>query len=387
MSVHYSRLETARLECRAVLAALALLAALGYASAHYMDAHGHHVTGMNNRVVWGIPHVFALGLILAASGALNIASLSSVFGRAAYRPLARLSALLAVALLLGGLAVLALDLGRPERLLIAMTHYNFQSVFAWNIVLYTGFIALALAYLWALFEPHARRHARPLGALSLAWRFILSGGSGAIFAVLARPAWGSALLVPLFIFMSLSFGGAAFTLVALGVSRWHGNFLDAAMRARLAKLLALFIAAVLLMTLLFHLSQLRAPARRAAEVFLIFEGGLYPGLFWSAHLLGGALPLALLCAWRARMLAAAAALVALGGFAHLYALIIGGQVIPPNIFPDKITTGGFYDSVATYSPSAHEWLLGGGGIALALLVLLLTLRVLPFLPAAAPPRY
>ncbi|MEJ2030598.1 MAG: hypothetical protein P8X66_12240, partial [Maritimibacter sp.] len=39
----------------------------------YMEHHGHVVTGMNNQIVWGLPHVFAIFLIVAASGALNVA--------------------------------------------------------------------------------------------------------------------------------------------------------------------------------------------------------------------------------------------------------------------------------------------------------------------------
>ena len=59
--------------------------------------------GMSNQIVWGMPHVFAVFLIVAASGALNVASFSSVFNRLAYKPYARLSGLLAIALLAGGL--------------------------------------------------------------------------------------------------------------------------------------------------------------------------------------------------------------------------------------------------------------------------------------------
>ena len=40
-----------------------------------MEEHGHIVTGMTNQVVWGLPHVFAIFLIVAASGALNVASI------------------------------------------------------------------------------------------------------------------------------------------------------------------------------------------------------------------------------------------------------------------------------------------------------------------------
>ena len=111
---------------------------VGLGAAYVMEQHGHIVTGMNNQIVWGTPHVFAVFLIVAASGALNVASVSSVFNRPEYKPYARLSGLLAIALLVGGLSVLVLDLGRPDRLIVAMTTYNFRSIFAWNIFLYVG---------------------------------------------------------------------------------------------------------------------------------------------------------------------------------------------------------------------------------------------------------
>ena len=100
-----------------LLAILAAIAGLGGLAFAYMEHEGHWVTGMTNQVIWGTPHVFAVFLIVAASGALNVASISSVFGKSLYKPLARLSGLLAVALLAGGLMVLVLDLGRPDRLI------------------------------------------------------------------------------------------------------------------------------------------------------------------------------------------------------------------------------------------------------------------------------
>jgi len=388
MPAHFQPLKTAAPGYRAVLAVLLVLAALGYAAAHSMDAGGHHLTGMNNRVVWGIPHVFALALILAASGALNAASLGSVFGLDEYQPLARLSALLAIVLLTGGLLVLVLDLGRPDRLIVALTHYNFKSVFAWNILLYTGFIALAVAYLYFLFEPQPRAgRLRAAAVLSLLWRIALTSGSGAIFGVLvARPAYDAAILIPLFIAMSLTLGGAAFQLVAAALARWHGDYLNHAVLARQARLLAWFVAAVLLLTAIFHLTQGYAAERRAVERFVLMHGGIYTALFWAQAVLGGALPLALLLAPApgVRRLCAAAALVVLGGFAHLYVIIIGGQAVALPIFPGKTVTGGLgLGEVAAYAPSLPEFLLGLGGVAAALLLLLAALRVLPFMP---PPR-
>ena len=140
-----------------LLGGCALVVAGGLAAAAYMEHYGHIVTGMDNQIVWGLPHVFAVFLIVAASGALNVASMASVFGKTVYKPLAPLSGLLAMALLIGGLAVLMLDLGRPDRLIVAMTHYNFKSIFAWNVFLYTGFLAIVAAYLWSMMEHRDRK--------------------------------------------------------------------------------------------------------------------------------------------------------------------------------------------------------------------------------------
>ena len=57
------------------------LVAAGFAAFLYMEINGHHVTGMDNQMVWGLPHVFAVFLIVAASGALNVAWVASVFGK------------------------------------------------------------------------------------------------------------------------------------------------------------------------------------------------------------------------------------------------------------------------------------------------------------------
>lgn len=66
-----------------ILAALIGIAGL---SVLYVEHNGHAVTGMNNQIVWGLPHVFAIFLIVAASGALNVASMASVFNNKAYKP-------------------------------------------------------------------------------------------------------------------------------------------------------------------------------------------------------------------------------------------------------------------------------------------------------------
>ena len=371
----------------ALLALLVLVTLAGVLAGHHMDVEGHHVTGMNNRVVWGLPHVFAVFLIVAASGALNVASLSSVFGRAAYEPLARLSGVLAIALLAGGLAVLVLDLGRPDRLVVAMTHYNFSSIFAWNMLLYTGFMAVVVVYLWMHMERRMQRHVRRAGVVALAWRVVLTTGTGCIFGFLvARQAYDAAIMAPLFVAMSLSLGLAVFLLVLLGAASATARPLDFGLLRRLSRLQALFVSVVLYFVIARHLANLYVAEHAEVERFLLIDGGAFPAVFWIGQiLLGSVLPLAILW-WRRPLstgrIAAAASLVVVGGLSQLYGIVIGGQAAPLAIFPGKDVIEGALvaGEPAWYLPSMPELLLGLGGVAIAGLILVITLRVLRILP-------
>jgi len=371
----------------ALLAALGALILAGLGAAWSMEHHGHVITGMTNRIVWGTPHVFAVFLIVAASGALNVASIASVFGRELYKPLARLSGLLALALLAGGLAVLVLDLGRPDRLIVAMTHYNFKSIFAWNIFLYTGFFAVVALYLWTMFERRMNGHTQRAGLLAFLWRLVLTTGTGSIFGFLvAREAYDSALLAPLFIVMSFSFGLAIFVLVLMAACRWSGRALGDAVLHRLGALLGVFVATVMYFVAVHHLTNLYIARQHDLERFILLDGGVYTALFWVGQvLIGGVAPLVLLFASGARRsrgtLAAAAACVIAGGLAQVYVIIIGGQAFPQLMFPGKEVSSSFFDGVvAAYVPSLPEVALGVGGVALALALTVVALKLLPFLP-------
>jgi len=383
-STQYREIEGRSAGFYGLLGVLALVIAAGLGATWAMEHHGHVITGMTNRIVWGTPHVFAVFLIVAASGALNVASVASVFGRELYKPLARLSGLLAVALLAGGLAVLVLDLGRPERLIVAMTHYNFKSIFAWNIFLYTGFFAVVALYLWTMFERRMNGYSPRAGLLAFLWRLVLTTGTGSIFGFLvAREPYNSALLAPLFIVMSFSFGTAAFMLVLMAACRWSARPLGEVLLARLGTLLGIFVAAVLYFVTVHHLTNLYIAREFDLERFLLWEGGVYTVLFWIGQVLvGSVVPLVLIFVRRTRAaLAGAAACVIAGGFAQIYVIIIGGQAYPQQIFPGKEVSSSFFDGVvASYAPSLPEVALGAGGIALAVALVVLGLRVLPFLP-------
>jgi Ni/Fe-hydrogenase subunit HybB-like protein len=389
-----TRAEFTRQESRwfwALVALLGLVALAGFAAAHYMEEHGHIVTGMNNRIVWGLPHVFAIFMIVAASGALNVASIGSVFGKSAYKARAPLSGLLCIALLAGGLAVLMLDLGQPERMVVAATHYNFTSVFAWNVFLYSGMFAIVAVYLWMLMERRMKVYAGRVGLAAFFWRIALTTGTGAIFAFLvARQAYGSALLPPLFIAMSFAWGLAVFLAIQSAVCAWNGSAVPPDVLRRMRNLLGLFIVGVLYMMLVYHATNAYFARQIAFERFILVDGGVYPALFWWGYVVAGSVvPLILIYHPRlggTTSVLGASLLTIAGAFALLYVFIIGGQAWPLEIFPGYQTSSSFGDGqITAYAPRLPEVLLGMGGMAVALLITVIGLRVLPFAPEDDPP--
>jgi molybdopterin-containing oxidoreductase family membrane subunit len=80
----------------------------------------------------------------------------------------------------------------------------------------------------------------------------------------------------------------------------------------------------------------------------------------------------------------AAFLVLLGGLAQIYVIVIGGQAYPMNLFPGKeVIESGFFDgAVNAYTPTLAETLLGAGGIVVAMLIMVVTSRMLPLLPSS-----
>ena len=373
-----------------LLAALGAIILVGLGAVYQMEHNGHFVTGMNNQIVWGMPHVFAIFLIVAASGALNVASIGSVFGKKFYKPLAPLSGLLAITLLLGGLTVLVLDLGRPDRLIVAMTHFNVKSIFTWNILLYNGFLGLVVVYLWTMMEKRMNRYTPVAGFFAFIWRLILTTGTGSIFGFLvARQGYDAAIMAPMFIVMSFSFGLAFFMLVLMATYKWTERPLGDVVINRLSKLLGIFIAGAFYMVVVQHVTNLYATEHHGVEAFILRDGGIYTTLFWLGFVILGSLaPLALLFAPQTAKnrsaIALASALVIVGGFALVYVIVIGGQAYPLHLFPgyEVVSSfeGGMNSEFYSYSPSLWETLLGFMGVALTLAMTTVAFKALRFLP-------
>jgi molybdopterin-containing oxidoreductase family membrane subunit len=240
-----------------------------------------------------------------------------------------------------------------------------------------------------MMERRMNRYTRPAGFAAFIWRIILTTGTGSIFGFLvARDAYDSALMAPMFVIMSFAYGLAIFILVMLAAYHWTGRPLGEAIVQRLKNLLGVFVASVLYFVIVYHLTNLYFTERHGVEAFLLLHGGVYTQVFWIGQiLLGSLLPLALFyhptLGSSRTVVAVGSALVVFGGLAQMYVFIIGGQAYPLSLFPDAQVSSSFFDGVvASYSPSLPEVLLGIGGVGIALAIVTFAIKVLEFLPAS-----
>ena len=367
-----------------LLALLGVPLAFGAGAYFYIEHYGHIVTGMDNQIVWGMPHVFAVFLVVAATGVLNVAIAASVFGKAIYRPVAPLSALVSLGLLVGGLALLMLDLGRSDRMIVAVTQLNSQSVFALRVILYDGFMASVGVYLWFLLERRMNRYVKPAAIMAFLWQLLLITGTGLEFGFNFREVYDSILYAPMFIAFAAAYGTAVFILILFAVCGWEGRPVSDELLRRLKNLLGISIGASLFFALLFLVSKYELARSREVARFLLFDGGVYTALLWLGQIaLGAIVPLALLLRSQVSRagVTAACALVVIGGLAQMYVTLIGGQAYPQILFPGMVESSSFFDGeIHPYAPSLPELFLGIGGVALAAAILAVALRALAFLP-------
>lgn len=378
------------------------------------------MTAMNELVqpVWdvawslAIPQYFFMTGVSAA--AFLVSSLAYGFGDRRFEAIGGLSLIVALTVLLAAPLNLVADLGQPGRFyeLVFATHAT--APMSWGVFLLTTYPALILLELlfafrgalvaraaastgraralhrWLAFghathgpADAARAHAisRRLALLGIPWALAVHGYTGYILGVMkARPLWHTALMPVVFLVSAMVSGVAFVILVAAAMERLEGRRgLDPALSALLAKLLAGFVVADLVLRLFWYSIQWGYGVAAYGPV----AHHLFVDSFWTAIVLetvlglGVPLAVALVPAWRSRprVLYAAAALAVIGVWVFRWDTVIGGQLVP------KIGAG-FY----AYAPP----LWGGDGVmqvagnwGLWLFLLLAATSILPWRPGAA----
>jgi len=370
-------------------AVLGVIALAGFISFIISYIQGHQVFGSNNVIPWGMPIVLTIYLIGLSAGSLILSSLTYVFGREEYRPIARMAVFLAIVLIFGAMLSIAIDLGRPEkfwRLFMFFYMNNMSSMFAINGILYGGYFIISLVYLGIIFSGN-HRASRITGIIAVGWAVLVHMGTGAIFGfIAAREAWFSPIKPLEFLAAALT-SGVALLIVAVTLTlALSGRELKKEMVASLGRLLTYFIIILLVLIIVDKLTHLYSPHREATLYLLT---GQYSWIFWGFQIgLGVVIPLAVLFNPRLNKtigwVVTAAVSVVIGVFFERYYLVIPGAAYPMQYYPGKIE--GVWGATGSFPLTPVEMLLSVGIIAFLGLIFILGLKYLELLPPGEPAK-
>jgi Ni/Fe-hydrogenase subunit HybB-like protein len=387
MSSVFVTIEGKSRNYRLAVAVFAFLALMGLICFGLSYVLGHQLFGSSNVIPWGMPIVLAIYLIGLSAGSLILSSLTYVFGREEYRPIARMAVFLAIVLIFGAMISIAVDLGRPEkfwRLFMFFYLNNMTSMFAINGILYGGYFVISLFYLGIILTEQ-KKASRIMGIIAVCWAVLVHMGTGAIFGfVAARETWFSPLKPLEFLSAALASGLALLIVVTILTLKLSGRNINKDMITSLGNMLRTFIIILLILILIDKLTHLYEPAREATMFML---AGEYSWIFWVLQIgLVAALPLAILfdsrLNKRIKWIVIAAVSVVIGVFFERYYLVIPGAAYPLHLYPGKIE--GVYGAVGSFPITPTEMGLSIGIIASLVALFLLGLKYLEALPPKPP---
>ncbi|MEW6607793.1 MAG: NrfD/PsrC family molybdoenzyme membrane anchor subunit [bacterium] len=386
MKVYYTKIEGKSTTQYLLLGILSIMAIAGLYSSYLMFTKGHYLTGMNNQVPWGLPIILTIYFIGLSAGSLVLSSLSSVFGRTEYKGFARVAAYLAALLLVGALLSLGLDLGRPERIMLAFFYLNPKSIFSWNGFLYSIYILICIVYLWAMITEKDKL-VKAIGVLAVGWAIGVHSGTGGIFGFTSgRELYHSPLTPPSFVAAALSSGTGLIIILLVLTFKVTRRFLDPQLIIGLSRLLVSFILVVLYFLAVENLTRLYSPASYEATHFLLFSGNKYCLIFWIGLILMGSIVPAIILFIKKSIgwIVFASALVVSSVFCERFIIVIPGQVLPSELFPGYEVRSPFGDgTIGSYFISLPEITQAVGIVAIIGILYILGLKFFALLPTEA----
>lgn len=306
-------------------------------------------------IFWGFAIVIYDYFLLTSTGLAMVAALYHVFGLQEFRPVARRCLWLAFAALVGGVAVLFLELGNP---LVAVwaTPLNMQtaSPLFWKILLVAAYtVLLAVVLLGTI---NQRAHPRnPLMIAVAVLALLVTLVAGSVYGMMAmRPVWFGGEVPVVFLIESFM-GALAFTVF---FSHLKNGFNHDNMRPETRNLfegtLAQMFAISIGLHFVLHAGRAVTGLWSNAEGMQVWEYLAFSPLFHVAMWGCIALPFVLMVLPSTRsnglMQVVAAFLVMVGLLISRYEFIIGGQMVP-------LFKGTWAPALLSYSPSLGEWAL------------------------------
>lgn len=388
MDVQFAKIEGRSTSYYIMVSLLAAFGMAGFIATVIMHRQGLYLSGMTNRVPWGLQIAMAIFYIGLSAGSLVVSGLYGVFGKMEYKPFARIAAYLAMLFLIAGLLSIFTDQGRIDRVVTKpFTYVNPSSMFSINPGLYAGHIMICVLYLWALFKEKGTL-TKITSLVVVIWAIGTHTGTGAIFAFVPRELYNSALLPPSFVAAALSSGAAFMILLIVGLFKATGRHLDDELIIWLGRrLLSIFLLVTFYLLLIENAHRVYLANSHEAGMFFLF-GGVHSLMFWIGLItIGCVIPAILLFVRRTgtsvRWTVFASVLVVVGVLFERFLIVIPGLIHPPDLFPGWEITGMAVEGVAVYHVSLFETLQTLGVLGVIGFAFMVGLKVMPLAPVAA----
>lgn len=385
---------------KAWIGGLVALVLVGLVSGIVVFAKGLVVTGLTDRVPWGLWIALDLSSISLGAGAFILSAIVYLLNLRQFESVARVAVLIGFLGYSSAMLALALDIGRPDRFWHPLVYWNVHSVL-WEVtmcvVLYFTVLVLELSTVllespfferWAAAPrvAHTLHQFTPVLAVAgLLLSLLHQSSLGATYGVVAaRPLWYKPSLPVLFI-LSAAAGGVSMTtfatlLVSMLQRRW---VVGREVINRLAILAGSAMAAYLYLKLWDWAATTyysNIPAREVGLSLLLQTTPYGETFWWIEVLLGGIVPMIIFLWPRMRendyMLLLGCALAITGVVMLRWNVTISGLVVPQDWSPGVA----FLFPRLSYHPTLPEIGAFLGIIAYALLAFTLAVRYLPVYP-------
>lgn len=367
--------------------ALAAAVALGLVLYVNQLINGLGVTGMNNSTSWGLYLTAFMFFVGLSAGGLIVASSASIFHIEKFKAVALPAVICSlVCICCAGICVLV-DLGGVQRIWRMLVGLNFTSPLAWDMIVITLYIVLNILYL--VFMCGKKADANKVAVVSrfaLPCAILVHSVTAWIFGLeIAKEAWNTALLAPIFVASAMDSGLALLMLVLFGLKAKGLFETSKELFSSLAGLLCTctavdfyFIFCEVLTT------AYNGTAAGNAVIDTLLFGGTAP-FFWFEIICGLVVPFAILVFAKNRqnmkMVGLASILVVLGVFCKRCWLMFTGFATPNIVGGNGITLGtsaaqtgdasAVWSVMGTYMPTVSEVLVTLGIFALAALAIVM----------------
>ncbi len=245
--------------------------------------HGLSVTGMNDRVSWGLYISNFTFLVGVAAAAVMLVLPTYILHDIDFKQAVLIGEGMAVAALCMCLAFVVADMGGPARLWHIIPFigvFNFpNSMLTWDVLVLNGYLFINLSIpFYILFQRYQGKTPNPKiyipgVIISVFWAFAIHLVTAFLYQGLqARPFWNNALLGPKFLASAFA-AGPSLIIIALAVIR---KFTDFNIEDKTIKKIAMVVTVAAQINLIMLISELfkefYAPTHHSESAYYLYFG-------------------------------------------------------------------------------------------------------------------